>query len=462
MDSLTNICWIRRDLRLDDHVALSEALKDGPTVVAFVFDKNILNALKKKNDQRVSFIYDSLKEIEEELQKYGSSLAIVYGDPSEEIPLLAKKFRAKAVYCNRDYEPYAKDRDKKVEKNLLKEGIQFYQFKDSVIFERQEVLTKTNTTFKVFTPYKNKWIENFETQNKDGQLYQCSKNRFLKWDNPQNILIHNWYGVIGFQPTPPLLPAGRRHALKRLKKFSQVISEYHERRNYLSIDGTSLLSVYIRHGNLSIREMVKLARNERDEGHRSWLSELIWREFYQMILDAHPEVQTRSFKAEFDKITFLGTDKDFQSWCHGKTGFPLIDAAMRCFNETGLMHNRLRMLCASFLCKILLVDWRKGEHYFAENLLDYDLAANNGGWQWSAGCGCDAQPYFRIFNPYTQSKKFDAKGEFIRKWVPELRHLSDKDIHHPNTLIAPAYPTPIVSYESNRMKCLKMYEVVKN
>lgn len=462
VNSTTNICWLRRDLRLEDHVALSESLKTGTTLAVFIFDRKILDLLEDKNDQRVSFIVDSLKEIETELQKVGSSLLIAYGDPAEEIPRIVKEFKAKAVYCNRDYEPYAKDRDQLVKKRLEKAGVEFHHFKDSVIFEKNEVLTKTHTTFKVFTPYKNRWIEVFESLDRGHEFYHCEKKNFLKWKNTENILDFNWYKKINFIPTTPTLAAGRKNALTRIEQFKKVISQYHHDRDFPAINGTSLLSVYIRHGNISVREMVKLARGHKDQGHKIWLNEIIWRDFYQMILDVYPRVVHSSFKPEYDKIHFLGSDKDFLSWCQGETGFPLVDAAMRCFNQTGLMHNRLRMVCASFLCKTLLVDWRKGESYFAQKLLDFDLAANNGGWQWSSSSGCDAQPYFRIFNPYAQSEKFDPDGDFIRMWVPELNHLKGKEIHHPDRFTAPDYIPPIVNYEMSRQKCMKMYEVVKN
>lgn len=453
---------MRRDLRLDDHVALSKTLRNGKTILVFVFDKLILGKLEDKQDQRVSFIYDSLKEMEATLKDLGSSIIITYGDPVQEIPRIAQEFKAQGVYCNRDYEPYAKKRDLAVSEELKKRGIAFNSFKDSVIFEKDEILTKGQTPFKVYTPYKNKWLEVFEDSDQDYQQFPCKPNQFYQWKNPQNILDFDWYQEISFIPTPPTLPGGRSHALARLEQFSTYISQYDQDRNYPIKNGTSLLSIYLRHGNISVREMVRLSRSGRDEGHRTWLNEIIWRDFYQMILDAHPHVAQGSYKPEYDQIKFLGSEEDFISWCQGETGYPLIDAAMRCLNQTGLMHNRLRMVCASFLCKTLLVDWRKGEEYFARKLLDFDLAANNGGWQWSASSGCDAQPYFRIFNPYSQSEKFDADGEFIRLWVPELSHLKGKEIHHPDLFIAPDYPRPVVSYEQNRKKCLKMYEVVKN
>lgn len=459
---MNQLCWIRRDLRLHDHAALSEALEKGETTLVFIFDPAILNKLKDTQDRRVTFIYQSLEELEKEVQKKGSSIIIRYGDPVEEIPKLAQELKISRVVANRDYEPYAKDRDTKVGKKLAALNIAFEQFKDSVFFEKREVLTNTGGIYKVFTPYKNKWIETFEAQDKIISDFTCNLKHLRKFDNPKNILNHNWYQDIGFLETPPLLTGGSKAGLKRLENFEAKLDEYKEARNFPAIEGTSYLSVYIRHGNISIRDMVRLATSHHSEGARTWLSEIIWRDFYQMILDTHPFIVKEAFKREYDQIKWLGEPKHFKAWCEGETGFPLIDAAMRCFNQTGMMHNRLRMVVASFLCKTLLIDWRKGEQYFAEKLLDFDLAANNGGWQWSSSSGCDAQPYFRIFNPYSQSEKFDPKGEFIRLWVPELAHLSAKEIHQPDLNQAPDYPMPIVSYELNRQRCLTMYSVVKN
>lgn len=459
---MSNLCWIRRDLRLHDHAALSHALKDGETTVVFIFDSITLSHFKDPQDRRVTFIYESLTELEKKLQKHGSSLLIRYGNPQEEIPKLAQELKVKAVYCNRDYGPYAKQRDASVHKTLQSQDVAFHQFKDSVYFEKQEVLTNTGGIYKVFTPYKNKWIEKLEENDRIIPSFECQLKNLRKWHNPKNIILHNWFNEIGYVETPPVLPGGTSEALKRLKDFENRINDYKDNRNYPAIDGTSNLSVYIRFGNLSVRDMVRVAISHQSEGARTWLSEIVWRDFYQMILDTHPHVVKESFKREYDQIQWLGSSEDFKAWCEGETGFPLVDAAMRCFNQTGMMHNRLRMVVASFLCKTLLVDWRLGEKYFAQKLLDFDLAANNGGWQWSSSSGCDAQPYFRIFNPYSQSKKFDENGDFIRAWIPELAHLSAPEIHQPDPLLTPDYPRPIVSYEENRRRCLAMYSVVKN
>ena len=455
---MKHLCWIRRDLRLHDHAALAQSLSDETTLV-FIFDPHILDKLSDKADKRLTFIYQSLQEIEKTLQKKGSSLLIRYGKPEEEIPKLAQELGIKAVFSNRDYEPYAKKRDELVGKKLKALGIDFHQYKDSVIFEKHEVLTGSRGLYKVFTPYKNKWLEVFESQGKNLSNYECELKHLRKFSNPKNILEHNWYKEMGFSEALPPLTGGTSQALKRLEAFSSHLKEYKTARDFPAVPGTSNLSPYIRHGNISIRDMVRTGLSSRSEGAQTWISELIWRDFYQMILDTNPRVEKEAFRPEYEQIKWEGTAADFKAWCDGQTGFPIVDAAMRCLNETGMMHNRLRMIVASFLCKILLVDWKKGEKYFAQKLLDYDLAANNGGWQWSSSSGCDAQPYFRIFNPYSQSEKFDKDGDFIKAWVPEVKSLTGKELHRPPKL--PQYPAPIVSYEKNRLRCLAMYGVVK-
>ena len=458
---MKNLCWIRRDLRLHDHAALSNALNDGETHIAFIFDPHILNKLDNKQDRRVSFIMESLVDLEKELQKRGSSLIIRYGNPEEEIPKICAEYEIKKVFTNRDYEPYAKKRDELISKKLKTLNIGFDTSKDSVIYEKHEVLTGSSSIYKVFTPYKNKWLEKFESTGRNVSFFSCDLKKLAKFENKKNILDFDWYKEIGFIQTNPPLSGGTHEAQKRLKIFKEVIHNYKVDRDFPAIDGTSLLSVHIRFGTISIRELVGAALEEKSEGSSTWLSELIWRDFYQMILDAFPKVEKTAFKPQYDQIKWLGGKEEFEAWCEGRTGFPIVDAAMRCFNQTGMMHNRLRMVVASFLCKILLVDWRLGERYFAENLLDYDLAANNGGWQWSSSSGCDAQPYFRIFNPYNQSEKFDADGEFIKMWIPELNEVHGDEIHRPDVLKNRDYPAPIVSYEKNRQRCLEMYAVVR-
>lgn len=445
----TALCWIRRDLRFHDHAALSFATENFDSVhVVFVFDPHILNKLKDKQDRRVTFIIESLLELK--------NVKVLVGDPVDVIPKYAQEIKAQAVFANRDYEPYAKKRDDQVGKKLKATGINFDQFKDAVVFEKKEVLNGSGEIYKVFTPYKNKWLETLERQDNHVPEFEVDKSKIVKNKIPENL-----HELIGFVSTPAVLTGGTTQALKHLKSFSPKMKDYTEARNIPSIDGTSNLSPYIRHGCLSIRDMVRSALTHKTEGANTWLSELVWRDFYHVILDVFPHVEKESFKRQYDQIKWRGKTEWFEAWCEGRTGFPLVDAAMRCLNQTGMMHNRLRMVTASFLCKTLLIDWRMGEKYFAEKLLDYDMAANNGGWQWSSSTGCDAQPYFRIFNPYSQSEKFDSEGIFIRAWCPELEDLPDSDIHCPPPLLAPDYPRPIVSYERMRKEALDMYAVAK-
>lgn len=467
------LCWVRRDLRLHDHYALSEALKSADEVyLAFVFDNLILDKLHSKIDPRVTMIVDSLKEMEKTLNLHSSSLIIAYGNPTEEIPKIMKEHNIDALFFNRDYEPYAKTRDEKVQKTILDLGLSVFTFKDHVFYEKNEILNGSQEIYKVFTPYKNKWLETFRSQEEHIPLYNCPLKKLAPFKNSKSILSHNWMQVIGFQETPAVLVAGSSAALQRLKDFEEYIDNYKEARDIPALEQTSNLSSYIRLGNLSIRDMIRLSVEKDNSGYQTWLSEIIWRDFYHVILDAYPLVEKKCFRPEYDKIKWLGSSKDFESWCEGNTGYPLVDAAMRCLNLTGMMHNRLRMVVASFLTKTLLIDWRLGEKYFAEKLLDFDLAANNGGWQWSASTGVDAQPYFRIFNPYNQSEKFDPKGIFIRQWCPELKGFSDKSIHSPHDtevdeqfiagcFIGKDYPHPIVGYKQQRERALSMYKAVK-
>ncbi|MCR9205646.1 MAG: DNA photolyase family protein [Halobacteriovoraceae bacterium] len=463
------LVWIRRDLRLHDHHALSQALAENDEVyLVFVFDKLILEKLPKK-DKRLTFIHQSLVDIEEKLVENNSSLHICHGDPTEEIPKLIKKLKVKKLYYNRDYEPYAVKRDQKVEKNLSQEGVEVFSFKDAVYFEGHEIKNKQGKIYKVFTPFKRAWYEVFMEQGGEVPQYKISLKSLAPVENKTSILNKDWHKALGFTPDEPPLKGGFVEAKKRLEKFKNDISVYQEARDYPAMDKTSNISPYIRHGNVSVRDLLKRGMSGKDVGHLTWTSEVIWREFYQGILANFPHVEKKCFKPEYDAIKWRGGKKEWDAWKNGQTGFPLVDAAMRCLNETGLMHNRLRMVVASFLCKTLLIDWRKGERYFAEKLLDFDLAANNGGWQWSASTGTDAQPYFRIFNPYSQSEKFDKEGVFIRKWCPELSNLSNKAIHNPTTMdmldqadaqctLGVDYPFPVVDYKMKRQEALEMYK----
>lgn len=468
------ICWLRRDLRWEDNAALSYATQNfDETTVIFVFDTNILSKLPSKEDRRVQFIFESLVDLEKKLSSFGSSIKIFYGDPTQIIPKFAKENKYNAVCTNRDYEPYAKSRDEKVRKELKKADIDFVVFKDSVMFESHEVKTKTNGYYKVFTPYKNQWREVWAKQEKQVPYYQVNLKNLHQFQNKQSVLNKDWMKEIGFQQTENEIKGGRTIGLKSLKNFcNNKIDSYHQDRDFPIKQATSNLSAHIRFGTISIREMIYLADQSQTQGSHIWIDELIWRDFYQMILDLNPHITNTSFKPEYDQIKWPGTQKQFKAWVEGQTGFPIIDATMRCFAQTGLMHNRLRMVVASFLCKILHVNWRKGEEYFAHTLLDFDLAANNGGWQWSSSSGCDAQPYFRIFNPYTQSEKFDGNGDFIKLWCPELKELPKKYIHAPHTAdmlilseaklkLGSDYPYPIVDYKEQREKCMDVYAPVK-
>ncbi len=467
-----NLCWIRRDLRLHDHHALSMALKNAEeTFLVFIFDTNILDKLSDKNDKRITLIMDALLEMEKTLNEHGSSLIVKYGDPKIEIPALARELQVDAVFFNRDYEPYAKERDAHVEKKLRALGIDVHQFKDHVFYEKNEVLTGQREIYKVFTPYKNKWLEHFRAQDSIVPEYKCPLKKLAPFKNQHSLLQKDWFKETGFNKTEVLITGGTTPARSRLKNFSKSINRYKEARDIPSLNMTSLLSPYIRFGNISIRDMIRTAVQSNDEGSLTWLSEIIWRDFYQVILDVYPKVENHCFKTEYDRIKWTGKKEHFQLWCEGQTGFPIVDAAMRCLNETGFMHNRLRMVVASFLTKTLLIDWRFGERYFAEKLLDYDMAANNGGWQWSASTGVDAQPYFRIFNPWNQSEKFDEEGKFIREWCPELKEFSNKKIHYPHEtdmveqaqakcVIGKNYPFPIVSYKVQKEKALAMFKAI--
>lgn len=447
------ICWVRRDIRTTDHHALAQALQSGhPVQIVFVFDESIIAPLREKksgnSDRRLSFIISALADLNSELHQYHSSLEILYGDPIVEIPRYAQKIKAKAVYCCEDYEPYSKRRDSAVESELRQKNIDFFSFKDHVIFGPREVLKEDHSIYKVFSAYKRKWFELFLAQGQILPSYTCKlKNLIQREKNDLNqIDIHD---NLGFKPVSTPFRGTRKDALMRLNYFAQnILANYHKSRDYPAQDGTSMLSCYLRHGLVSIRELFQLVAERKDEGAQCWMSELIWREFYQMLLANRAELASHAFRPEYDKIKWRGDRELFNKWASGQTGFPIVDAAMRCLAETGLMPNRLRMVCASFLCKTLLVDWRWGEEHFAKHLFDFDLAANNGGWQWCASCGVDALPYFRIFNPFTQREKFDPESEFIKRWCPELAGPRNGN----------EYPAPIVDYKLKRDEALHMYK----
>ncbi|MES2353507.1 MAG: deoxyribodipyrimidine photo-lyase [Pseudomonadota bacterium] len=464
--------WFRRDLRDYDNAGLAAALANSDQVYCvFVFDREILDALPKKHDRRVDFIHRSVLELDTALRKLGGYLIMRHNGTSVEIPALAKELHVDAVFTNHDYEPLAVQRDSQVAAQLKKTGVAFYTFKDQSIFEKREVLTQSGKPFSVFTPYKNAWLKRLTDEDLAPHDVEIYRDRFAADTQKTHAPT---LAEIGFEPTNihTLLPAGTSGAKQLFTDFRSHIAEYKEARNFPAVRGVSYLSIHQRFGTISIRELVRIARAEQNVGADTWLSELIWREFYFQILHHYPHVVSAAFKSEYDKLRWENDENLFKAWCEARTGYPIVDAAMRQINETGYMHNRLRMIAGSFLTKDLLIDWRWGEKYFADNLNDFDLAANNGGWQWVASTGCDAQPYFRIFNPVTQSEKFDPHGKFIRKYLPELTQVPDRYIHTPwmmspqqqqaaNIAIGRDYPQPIVDHAVQRQKVLEMYTAVK-
>ncbi|MDQ9171258.1 deoxyribodipyrimidine photo-lyase [Oxalobacteraceae bacterium R-40] len=485
----TSLVWFRRDLRLYDHAALYQALRKSKAVFCvFVFDKAILNGLPAE-DRRVAFIHASLLELDAELRKAGSALIVLHDDAVSAIPRLASRLGARAVFANRDYEPGAKERDAQVTCALEAQGQQLISFKDQVIFETDEVLSLAGKPFSVFTPYKRAWLKKLLPEpgwhSDDLLSYPVDQHadRFARLPFSVTARVPS-LDEIGFK-TPVAIgtdfSAGMASATKSLDAFAARIAAYDHDRDFPAIDGTSRLSVHLRFGTLSIRAAVRRAvelmrTGEGANGAATWLSELIWREFFSMIMHHHPHVATQAFKPEYDRITWEGgetAERLFHAWCHGQTGYPLVDAAMLQLNRTGFMHNRLRMLTASFLVKDLGTDWRWGERYFAEKLIDFDLASNNGGWQWVASSGCDAQPYFRIFNPVTQSQRFDPDGTFIRRYLPALKKLDAREIHAPWLLSSSRlqdagicldrdYPAPLIDHAQARQRTLERYAVVKS
>lgn len=444
MDKM-NLIWVRRDLRLSDHTAIEEASKrGGECAVVFVFDSQILEKLDDKVDRRLQFIHSSIEEMDQSLRKKGSRLLVLHGDPVVEIPKLAKELNALSVVTSEDYESYAKGRDEKVARALEEINCQFVRVKDHVIFNGHEVLKSDGTPYQVFTPYKKAWLRQFKPE-----MVRDKTVPKIKWA-PESLLgeKHELQSIekYGFKKCELLVPAGEAEGKKLLQSFRKKLMVYDRDRDFPAVRGTSKLSVHFRFGTVSVREALRFCLSEKGKGPEVWMSELIWREFYFMILDQFPHVETQSFKPQYQSIKWPGLKEHFQKWCDGQTGFPIVDAGMRQLDETGFMHNRLRMIVASFLVKDLLIDWRWGEAYFAKKLLDFDLAANNGGWQWSASTGCDSQPYFRIFNPESQQKNFDPDGSFVKQWIPELG--------------TKKYPDPIVDHNVQRNKALQLFKSV--
>lgn len=430
MKARVNIIWFRRDLRLTDQAALYHALKSGlPVVPVFIFDRSILDQLEDKADKRVAFIHAVLVEMQHRLSELDTTLEVYHGFPVETFQSLLEKYHVETVFVNHDYEPYALKRDKAIAALLEQNGSQMQSFKDQVIFEKNEVVKDDTTPYTVFTPYAKKWrakLNEFYISSYPTDIYF---SRFFR-QQPQKIPRLE---ELGFHQSETFFPS------RELKEDN--ISHYTSTRNYPGLaDGTSRMGIHLRFGTVSIRVIARKALILNS----TYLNELIWRDFYQMILWHFPAVGTgRSFKPAYEFIEWRNNEHEFDLWCHGMTGYPIVDAGMRQLNATGYMHNRVRMIVASFLTKHLLIDWRWGEAYFAQKLLDYDLAANNGGWQWASGSGCDAAPYFRIFNPALQTMKFDKDLSYISKWVPEFQEFS--------------YPKPVVQHEIARKRALEVY-----
>jgi deoxyribodipyrimidine photo-lyase len=428
-----NIFWFRRDLRLYDNAGFYRALKTGkPVLPIFIFDTEILDKLEDKDDARVTFIYQSLAEMDQELKKLGSSILIKNTSPKEAFTEILNDYEVDTVFTNQDYEPYARQRDAAISEILGAKGSKFCTYKDQVIFDRDEIMKADGKPYTVFTPYSRKWKEKL--------------NDFYLKAYPVEKYLHNLLKVsfdfpsiqaIGFELSTLPIPD---------KSYKNVIADYAKTRDFPALDGTSRISHHLRFGTVSIRE---LATEANQSAEKTWLNELIWRDFYAMILWHFPQTVDHAYKPDFDKIEWRNHEQEFEAWCKGDTGYPLVDAGMRQMHALGWMHNRLRMVTASFLSKHLLIDWRWGEHYFARKLLDYDMSSNVGGWQWAAGSGTDAAPFFRIFSPAAQTKRFDPKFEYIKKWVPEY-------------LDPTKYPAPIVDHQEARARCLAAFKKALN
>ncbi|MFN3782634.1 MAG: cryptochrome/photolyase family protein [Spirosomataceae bacterium] len=430
MQEKVAIFWFRRDLRLEDNAGLFRALTSGlPVVPIFIFDSMILDKLEDKQDARVQFIHQQIEELHGKLVQMGSSLHVFHGNPTVVWSSIFEKWSVAEIYTNRDYEGYALQRDELVKEMANQKGIAFYTEKDQVIFEKNEILSGTNTPYTVFTPFSKKWkatlaqtpFSFYETEKHFSQFYKSTPTAVPS------------LAQIGFQPSSLVLPS------KEIPV--SIIEKYDETRDIPSIAGTTRLSVHLRFGTISIRKLVSIALKTNEK----WLNELIWRDFYMYIAYHFPHIHDgKAFRKEYDAIEWRNDEKEFEKWCKGKTGFPIVDAGMRELNATGFMHNRVRMITASFLVKDLLIDWRWGEHYFAQKLLDFEFASNNGGWQWAAGSGCDAAPYFRVFNPTSQAQKFDPTYKYIKKWIPEWG--------------TPYYPNPMVDHAKARDRVLAVYQ----
>lgn len=425
-----SIFWFRRDLRLTDNAGLFFALKSGlPVLCVFIFDKNILQQLEDKKDKRVDFIYQTICALKKQLNDLGSDLLVEYAEPIVAWKNLFSDYQIKKIFTNHDYEPYAMQRDESLKNIANANGAEFLSFKDQCVFEKNEVVKDDGKPYTIFTPYSKKWkakLTDFYLQSYPTEKYF---NNFIPIEKKEKLVSLE---EMNFKKTNTHFPS--------IETTLSIIKNYQEQRNFPSINGTSHLGIHFRFGTISIREKARKSIGVSE----TWLNELIWRDFYMMILFHFPHVVNGAFRKEYNHINWQNNEEEFNLWCKGKTGYPIVDAGMRELNETGFMHNRVRMIVAGFLTKHLLINWQWGEAYFAKKLLDFDLSANNGGWQWAAGCGTDAAPYFRVFNPELQTKKFDKQWAYIKKWIPEL-NTND-------------YPTPIVQHEFARKRCLEVYK----
>lgn len=454
MQGSFTVFWFRRDLRLHDNRGLYEALKSSDRVLPlFIFDSEILSSLAE-NDHRVTFIYDAISSIQSELKERGKGILIAYGKPVDVFRTLLDRFRVEAVYCNKDHEPYGMGRDKEVENLLSDVGVRLYSFLDHLVFDRDDVLKTDGSPYMVYTPYsrrckelltEDRWrpflSERLLSHVVPSDYFSGHHDIFGETHGGMSSLLNLSEGVISGMPAMADIGFSKsRLSYPTSATSKEVVINYKERRDYPYLQGTTRLGVHLRFGTIGIRGLFRETSGWSD----TFWNELIWREFYAMILWHYPGVVDRSFKKEYDRIEWRNCEAEFDLWKSGNTGYAMVDAGMRQLNATGFMHNRLRMITASFLCKHLLIDWRWGEAYFSERLFDYELSSNNGGWQWSAGTGCDAAPYFRIFNPMEQQKKFDPHGDFVKAWIPELG--------------SPDYPTPIVDHKAARERCLTTYK----
>jgi deoxyribodipyrimidine photo-lyase len=424
------IFWHRRDLRIHDNAGLYKALKNSREVQPiFIFDSEILQFLPR-NDQRLLFIHQEIEKLKKSYQSFGSDLKVYFGNPIEVIPQIVEEFHTDAVYTNRDYEPYATERDKTLYEILDKANVKFSGTMDHVIFEKAEITKDDGKPYTIFTPYSKKWKATVTDIQLESYPMENLLFKLIQTEDKSNLFTLE---SIGFENTQTVeFPSKKRN--------KDIISSYSENRNFPALNGTSKISLHLRFGTISIRELAREALSLNE----TFLNELIWRDFYQMIIYWFPHSAKNSFKTQYDRIVWERNEAHFKSWCEGKTGYPIVDAGMRELNSTGFMHNRVRMIVASFLTKHLLLDWRWGEGYFAEKLLDFELASNSGGWQWAAGCGCDAAPYFRVFNPTTQQEKFDKQFEYVKKWVPEFGTSN--------------YPSPIIDHKFARERVLARFK----